>query len=55
MRRQSVAQMCYSRHAQGRRQWAQFYDFCHKQDEGGVDAGIKGVFDSIGDVIIEMQ
>ena len=34
---------------------AQFYDFCHKQDEGGVDAGIKGVFDSIGDVIIEMQ
>ena len=47
--------MCYSRHAQGRRQWAQFYDFCHKPDEGGVDVGIKGVFDSNGDIIIEMQ
>ena len=32
-------------------QWAEFYDlFCHKPYEEGVDAGIKGVFDSTGDV-----
>ena len=32
-------------------QWLQFYDlYCHKPYEEGVDAGIKVVFDSTGDV-----
>ena len=36
---------------QGSGQWLQFYDlYCHKPYEEGVDAGIKGVFDSTGDV-----
>ena len=36
---------------QGSGQWLQFFDlYCHKPYEEGVDAGIKGVFDSTGDV-----